>query len=76
MKLRDFKKGLKNEYQKSFKSLPKKSLFKLKYAILSCDKILFYFVDLCCKLLGIMILLERKKVHYGLKKQTRAHSKT
>lgn len=66
MKLRDFKKGLKNEYQKSFKSLPKKSLFKLKYAILSLVLLMSLFLvgeHFYCGIYNYYVKVEYKDVY-------------
>ena len=66
MKLRDFKKGLKNENQKSFKSLPKKSLFKLKYAILSLVLLMSLFLvgeHFYCGIYNYYVKAEYKDVY-------------
>ena len=66
MKLRDFKRGLKNEYQKSFKSLPKKSLFKLKYAILSLVLLMSLFLvgeHFYCGIYNYYVKAEYKDVY-------------
>ena len=66
MKLRDFKKGLKNEYQKSFKSLPKKSLFKVKYAILSLVLLMSLFLvgeHFYCGIYNYYVKAEYKDVY-------------